>query len=331
MERILKAREGAPVSRTETLHHLSKFLPSAFQLFRPDDEVNRLSSYLPYIPCQINVYIKKSTLKCLENRYNSFGKPLVLAFVGDSQIRNVLEEIIVHLEPLLDFSVHTETGRITSTKEFVGHATKQFVTINSTMLIMELYWAETLREKRDMGNGSFGMIEIFERWADALATGMGSVPDIIYFGGGNWPLIQNLAPFAVDSVIKDLMLLRKHLSVLSKEVVLLLRTPTPWKPWARSYLKVTPNAALDFISQVGALLVKGTGVISWDTPTPVYLKEFDECVALWKTGKVNHLPQSWMCNSNNHFSQKANSVAANMIWNLLCNSISKVDSSHCCA
>ena len=155
------------------------------------------------------------------------------------------------------------------------------------------------------------------------------VPDILYFDDGMWATGEENDAVGVDSVIEDFHRLFPYLQNISRSSKLIWRTETPFKRWVAK--SAVPNAGLDMMNKLGYKLLERNGIWVWDTITPYYLKEFDQCKVLWKTGKGVNLPELWACHDYQHPSKFSETIASNLIWNFVCNKIMQVRPNHCCS
>ena len=281
--------------------------------------ISRVTPNLPHIPCSIHVYTKSEIKTCLIKRRILTGKILRIAFVGDSQVRNLLEDIILNLRVTLNLAANDKKGTNLTT-DFLDNSAKIDLPILGDYIELRLYWSTFLGKNRASFKTIQGAKDLLEAWAQNKSTAQDEhVPDILYFDNGVWDPgnIGSLA--SVESVSSDYFQLLPYIKNITKTTRVLLRNHTPIKEWIA--LNVIPNGKLDLLSQLAWHYFADTDVWIWDTMTPVYMKDVDECRNHWKAGFAYYLPRIWACHDLMHPSKISEDVAANMIWNYVCNDI----------
>ena len=354
-KKLQAARNGGTYSVTQALHELSRYMPSTYQVQVPPDETgslpkyefsntnpsrgedmksqhfSRMTSNLPYVPCKIHIYSDSDIKQCLAQRKKITSQPLRIAFVGDSQVRNLLQQIIMRLREPLELKTKELAGK-NLTINFLDSPVKHDFLIQGQDIEMKLYWSTFLSKKRENVFPKVifqGAKDVLEAWnINGTYTDGQVTPDLIYFDDGMWKRDNVYAEENVDNVRSDFENLSKTLSDLSKKTRLVFRPLTPFKHWiAKTFLE---NKRLDFENQIAWLKLVKTGTWIWDTITPVYLKEIDECWNHWRTGYGNNLPKLWNCADFQHLSRISENVASNMIWNYFCNDIRNMSTKYCC-
>ena len=360
LQNLHRARIGETNSLFDLYHELSRYMPNVYNSNQPSNRSKPLSKYqfsgnntfrdvdqvpqyerinifsrlfesLPYVPCKIHNYSDSDIKQCLAQRKKITGQPLRIAFVGDSQVRNLLQQIIMRLREPLELKTKELAGK-NLTIDFLDTPVKIDFLIHGRDIEMKLYWSTFLARKRkkQYPESTYqGAKDVLTAWNINGAYIDGQViPDMIYFDNGMWTEDRVYPEENVDNVRSDFENLSKTLSDLSKKTRLVFRPLTPFKHWiAKTFLQ---NKRLDFENQIAWLKLVKTGTWIWDTITPVYLKEIDECWNHWRTGYGNNLPKLWNCADFQHLSRISENVASNMIWNYFCNDILNLSDSHCC-
>lgn len=270
----------------------------------------------------------------MKRRYKLTGRKLKIAFVGDSLVRNLMERMVIHLRITLNIAAAGESG-MNLTTNFLEHTLKHFFPAEGDGIDLRLHWSAELgkdseKDQRSSKTTYQGARDIFQAWAQNVSV-KGAVPDIIYFDDGMWSSLMRSDLDAFEHVRSDIQAVLPFLKTLTQSSLLLFRAATPTKSYL--VLKRNPNSILDLIDQYTRSSLSGSGVWVWDSATPLYLKEFEECRRVWRAagGNKTNLPKDWSCLDNQHPSKTAEAVAENIMWNLVCNRLMKVDSGHCCS
>ncbi|KAF2365983.1 hypothetical protein FHG87_003254 [Trinorchestia longiramus] len=345
--RILeRVRHGAPMFNIKLLNDLARFLPKLLRDFefsnktfssqtpnitletKYHQKLKQTTSSLTYIPCKVHSYTKEEIKECLKRRKAITGRILRIAFVGDSQVRNLLEQMIKFLRVKRNLRAGNDMGLNLSTS-FLDTKYKQDLPVEGDDIQLRLYWSAFLGKPRDNTVTYQGAEDLFRVWAVNKTTQHGEeVPDILYFDDGMWSTGRHTEWGAVSVVKNDFDRLKPYLQNISRTTRLILRTQTPVKEWVAKH--AVPNSGLDMMNQIAWWVFRDTDLWIWDTVTPVYLREREDCKAYWKTGFGRSLPREWACFDYQHPSKISEMVAGNMIWNYVCNGINKIDDSHCC-
>lgn len=360
MTRLKMVRSGNPNPMTDSLHELSRYLPSILMpnnlpntnntnkiiyqysisnntsnhtnFIEMKEKLRKYRQAIPvqqFLPCEIHKYTEHDIYECLKEREQITGRVLKIAFVGDSQVRNLMEQMVLHLRVQLNLTVDNESGLNLST-QFLDNKAKYDLPVLGKGLELRLYWASFLAEKRDKEISRQGALDLFQVWAQNKTTKNGEeVPDIIYFDDGMWATGDDTEHAAVAMVIGDFYKLLPYFQKISRTTRLILRTHTPVKRWVAK--RKVPNAGLDLMNQAEWLAFQKSEIWMWDTISPFYLKEYDECLAYWRTGMGKNLPKLWACHDFQHPSKISEGIAANYIWNYVCNGIRDLTPKHCCS
>lgn len=332
---LFKARTGIFLSIIQSLHTFSKFLPDAFEA-STKVSLDRLSPTIPYVPCGIRIYNNSEIAQCLKRRFSEAGRALKIAFVGDSQVRSLMEKLVMELRVELNFSAAGKSKQDLDAG-FLNDKTKHMFPVHGDGLELKLYWSAELGKNtsQDFNNALYqGARDILEGWSRQLdddttdTKDKDSIPDIIYFDDGMWSITLQSELDALDSVFSDYKKLSPTFKKLATRSLLLLRTQTPMKHYLAT--KTMPNFALDIMNNLGWLALNKTGVWIWDTISPYYLREFDECRSIWSLSRKQS-PPSWGCGDYQHPSRIVESVSANMIWNIVCNRLMETPKQYCCS
>ena len=328
---LFQARNGADISIIQNLNTISKFLPSSY-IVHTRQSSQRVRSYVPYIPCRIHVYSKEEISHCLDKRFLITGNVLKIAFVGDSMVRNLMEKMVVDLKEVLNLTVAGDTG-VDLDVVFLNDKMRHMFPVEGKGLELKLHWSAELGKNSSNVFDRVvyqGARDILVDWSEKIDNPkfIHEVPNIIYFDNGMWSSSMRPEIVALDSVYSDYKDLFPVLKKLASNSLLLLRTQTPMKEYLA---KLTmPNGALDLMNNIGWFALNNSGVWIWDTPTPYYLREYNDCYSIWRAMR-NASPPSWACMDYQHPSRMAEAVADNMIWNFVCNKIMEISQDHCCS
>lgn len=333
LKHLKLANKGFPVSAIHELKYLSRYFPNKFS-FNVTQPINRLHFPPPYVPCHIHIYNESEISTCVKRRYELTGRKLKIAFVGDSLVRNLMERMVIHLGTTLNIAAAGESG-MNLTINFLDHTLKHFFPAEGDGIELRLHWSVELgkdseKDQRSSKTTYQGARDILQAWAQNVSV-KGAVPDIIYFDDGMWSSVMRLDLDAFEQVRADIQAVLPFLKTLSQSSLLLFRAETPTKSYL--VLKRNPNSILDLIDQYTRSSLSDSGVWVWDSAIPLYLKEFEECMRVWRAtgGNKTRLPKDWSCFDYQHPSKTAEAVAENIMWNLVCNRLMKVDSGHCCS
>ena len=290
----------------------------------------RLPTKLPLVPCAIHAYSNEEIKTCLQKRQDRIGRPLRLAFVGDSEIRSVIEQMILQLESTLHLKIN-EISLKNIGIGFLDQPLKIDIPVRGDGIEIRLYWSTFLgRSRVSPRMNRQGARDLLTDWSFNKSTQYGEdVPDLLYFDDGNWISDRKHEVDNIDTVRADFDEMVPILKNLSRFSRLIYRTSTPFKKWAAK--AQVENTRLDINDQLAWLKLPESGVWIWDTITPLYLKEIDECENHWKTGFAENLPKSWACTDFAHISKVVEHAASNMLWNYLCNDIMELNGTHCCS
>jgi len=333
---LSRAENGEPVSITSQLRRLARYLPTVLNLENltgysqlesekypfstsklngSQVEDNQYITKMPYIPCKIYIYSNSEIKQCLKLRRHLTGKILRIAFVGDSQPRNLLEEMVLKLRVELDLSNGNETGANLGI-EFLKNYYTNDLPITGDDIEMRLYWSASL--------------DLLKSWAKNKATDIGEeVPDILYFDDGVWKDLYHSEIDSTDRIKLEFDEVKSLLKNISRTSLILFRPITPVKEWIAT--KEIRNSQHDIVNQLAWLKFTRSGVWTWDTITPLYIKEINECRNHWSTHVFElNLPKLWNCLDFQHPSEISESFASNMLWNYVCNNVMNHGDEYCC-
>ncbi|XP_018019168.1 uncharacterized protein LOC108675650 [Hyalella azteca] len=283
---------------------------------------------MSYIPCNVHFYSPKEINACLTKRKEMTGRILKIAFVGDSQVRNLLEQMIMFLRVELNLRAGNSKG-FNLTTDFLNQKYKDDLPIEGEGIQLRMYWSTFLARNRDPSISKQGAKDLLQTWAQNRTSAKGEeVPDILYFNDGMWGPGETSEWGAISVVEDDFDKLKPYLQNISRTTRLILRTQTPLKKWVAK--QNVANSALDMMNQLAWLTLRDTDIWIWDTITPVYLRHRADCKAYWNTGLGGRLPPEWACGDFQHPSKLSETIAGNMIWNYVCNGVMRFDQQHCC-
>ena len=354
------ARRGNSKGINENLHTLSRYLPNhhysdkgrsneqkdieEYPFIKPNSsnlftkmsdpeavkyfERNWLMNHIPHVPCNIHIYNHSEIQICLRKRRQKYKRKLLISFIGDSLVRTLLEHIVINLRETLDLRNAEANGKNLTT-DFLDQASKIDWPVTGDDIEMRLHWSTAIGKTRQNFTTTQGAFDVFETWAKGLSSeGVEDVPDIIYFDSGLW---RDKSRYETDSIERMHLDLDKIAPFLKKlpNTRLIYRMQTTFKEWLAQNLLETGR--VEYVNQISWLTFEKIGVWLWDSVTPFYLKEIDECRNHWRTGFANNLPQAWNCGNFQHPSYTVESVAVNMLWNYVCNEVMEVEPGSCCA
>lgn len=326
-----------------SLATLARYLPQVFtvntttttkQGVQADPYLTRDSTTLPFLPCKVHLYTPEEVLACTQRYLTHTGAPLRIAFVGDSRVRNTMQQMLRSTLGRLQYRLAGEVqGLLDSTLEFLDSKTKANVPVVGEGVELRLHWSAFLDRQRDGQDVSRqGARDLLEAWASGTSTGPGDegpVPDIIYVTSGMWDTSLSDEDMAVSDFLHTLHVMTPVLEALARRTRVLWHVHGPIKAWLAT--RQVPNTALDLMNVASWARLGRAGVWLWDSLTVLTLRQQSECLALHLTGLAPLLPPSWGCDDFQHAGEDVEDAATNMLWNLACNSVLDLPSDHCCA
>ena len=280
------------------------------------------ASMSPVINCTIHLFSPYEIKRCLMFRRRKRGSKLRIAFIGDSLVRNLMEQMVDHLRNLLVLKI-VEPRNMNIEDNFLDKKVKHDIKIDGLNIVLEFFWSAFMN--KDTSLQRIGPTKILRSWVDRNYTK--HVPDIIIMDTGLWEFKSKDEVDAIADVINDMKNIRTILEKLSTASFILWRSNAPVKSWLAKGM--VPNSALDLLNQVSFLSLKNSGVWFWDSFLLLLMKEYEHCRIEYNMTRHMH-PQ--LCGDYMHPSKKVTeAAAANMVWNHVCNSILSAPAGYCCS
>lgn len=338
-----KARREGDVLMRPHLATLARYLPPLFTVnitaahgktelaVKADKNLSRSLPSLPFLPCQVHVYTPKEVLACTRKFEQNTGSPLRIAFVGDSRVRNTMEQMIRVNLNTLQLKLTGEQNIVDLKDNFLDNKVKVNVPVQGEGLELRLHWSAFLEIKRNPSDVSKqGARDLLEAWASGTPSiNDGPIPDIIYATSGLWDTSMDHDDTAVDQFLYMLTVMSPTLERLSQLTRVIWHVHGPIKEWLA--LRDIPNAGLDMMNRAAWLKLGQSGVWLWDSHTIMMLRQHAECQALHVAGLDKLVPASWGCQDFQHAGHDVEDGAVNMLWNMACNPVLKLSSNHCCS
>lgn len=319
---------------------LSRYLPRKFAVnvtsskngtleVQASENVTRSLQSLPFVPCKVHVYRPSEVAECTQ-KYKDTGSPLRIAFVGDSRVRNTMQQMIRALRSTVDLRLAGEQKNLDINLGFLDQKTHFNVPVVGEGVELRLHWSAFLERQRQPDDVSKqGARDLLEAWASRTPSAQdGPIPDIVYLTSGLWDTSMNFEAVAVSEFIHTLRVMSPVLEKLSAVTRVIWHVHGPIKKWLA--VRDVPNTALDMMNRVAWKRLGKAGVWLWDTHTVMMLRQHAECQALHKAGLTKLVPHTWGCQDFQHAGRDVEDAAANMLWNLACNRVLSVGSGHCC-
>ncbi|XP_045131127.1 uncharacterized protein LOC123516093 [Portunus trituberculatus] len=317
---------------------LARYLPRLFQVnVSPDGSVqgnasaSRVGHMAPLLPCALHHYAPQDVATCARRHLAATGSPLRLAFVGDSLVRNTLQEMVRSTRGALHYRV--EGGDEDEALRFLDMPAKYDTPVQADGLDLSFHWSAFLHKPRNFTDVTHqGARDLLEAWAAGRAgprAGDGPPPNVVCASSGMWDTSLEDDDEAVEGFVNTLNVMGPVLQALARRVRVLWHVHGPIKPWLAT--RGVPNAALDMMNVASWKRLGGGDVWLWDSRTVLALRQYTECRALHRAGLDALVPREWGCRDFQHPGKDVERAAVNMIWNLACNARLALHHSHCCA
>ena len=280
--------------------------------------VTEITEYLqkelfPLSKRNIRIYSNNDAYKCFKYRKKKLKRPLKLTFIGDSQVRNIMETIIEYISPRVKLKITLPNHF--KLDDFLNKKIKKDVVVRSDNLILHMIWRTSI-----LGPGSEGIGSIFNQW---LVT-PGLIPDLVLMDTGLWELKNHSEIDAINSVIYKIGRVLPSLLNISKKLNIIWVPNGPMKYWLAT--DFVPNAALHFINNFLFLKLQNSNIWFWESSLMVFQMEHELCRMLHKEKKSffaspKRKKISLLCGDFMHSSKHVTGrVLVNILLNLLCNS-----------
>ncbi|XP_071538287.1 uncharacterized protein [Panulirus ornatus] len=333
-----RARKRQDVLMMPSLATLARYLPQVFRInltsgqeVEADLKVSRASTTLPFLTCRVHLYTPAEVLACTRHYRSHRAAPLRIAFVGDSRVRNTMQQMIRSTMHRLGYRLEGEHQDLDATLAFLDSKTKANVPVLGEGLELRLHWSAFLEQERNGQDVSRqGARDLLEAWASGSSGPRdGPIPDIVYVTSGFWDTSMSPEDDAVSDFLHTLHVMTPILQTLARRTRVLWHVHGPIKAWLAR--RGVPNAALDMMNRASWARLDRAGVWLWDSRTILTLRQMSECRALHLAGLVPLLPATWGCQDFQHAGRDVEDAAANMLWNLACNDVLGLATDHCCA
>ncbi|KAG7175059.1 uncharacterized protein LOC121858707 [Homarus americanus] len=347
----VRAVKGLGIARTQLdetmmphLATLARYMPQVFTAnvtsataasshvkIEADPHLTRAATSLPFLPCEVHLYTPAEVLTCTRRYLAHTGAPLRIAFVGDSRVRNTMQQMIRGTLHHLQYRLEGDTHAMNDTLGFLDSKAKVNIPVVGDGLHLRLHWSTFLHRQRQPDDVSRqGARDLLEAWASGTPGPQdGPVPDIIYVTSGLWDTSMSSGDEAVSDFMYTLQVMTPILNKLARRSRVLWHVHGPIKAWLA--IREVPNGALDMINRAAWAKLGHGGVWLWDSHTVMMLRQHTECRALHQAGLAPLTPTSWGCRDFQHAGKDVEDGATNMLWNLACNALLHLPQHHCCA
>ncbi|CAL4078384.1 unnamed protein product [Meganyctiphanes norvegica] len=339
------ARKYANMEMMPHLATLARYLPQLFTLnvtLEDDDRFSlnlnttpsRSMTKLPFVSCNIHQYTSDEVDRCTKEYKRLTGEPLRVAFVGDSRIRNTMQQMIRKLHAKVALKAGNEDIDM-DLSTFLDTKVKLNLPIRGDAIELRLHWSAYLDEVRvvdqlDPRVAHQGARDLLEAWVYGNFTEKdGPPPHLIYMSNGLWETNMNDDDVAVEESMTTMKTMRPLLNKLSRMSQILWHMHGPFKDWIA--IRNKPTYALDMMNRMSWKYLRDTNIWLWDTRTVLTLKERTECQALHEANLTRKVPWYWGCSDFQHAGMDVEDATGNMIWNLACNKILNFSPDKCCS
>ncbi|XP_068215645.1 N-acetylneuraminate 9-O-acetyltransferase-like [Palaemon carinicauda] len=338
-----RARLEQDILMMPHLQTISNYLPQLFKLnttpvaMMNSDEaqvnkyISRASESLPFLLCNMHLYTPADVGKCTRKILEDTGQPLRIAFIGDSRVRNTMEQIIRSTQHEIKYRLPREPNEQNTSVEFLNQKSKINIPAIGDGIELRLHWSAYLdldRNPKDVSQQ--GAKDLLEAWSRGTpGPDDGPIPDMAYITSGMWDASMFPEDAAADGFISTLEKMAPILKKLATRTIVLWHIHGPIKEWLA--LRDVPNGALDIMNRVSWRWLRDSNVWLWDSRTVLMLRELSECMYLNQSTLNTQIPTEWGCSDFQHAGKDVEDAAANMLWNLACNKVLEFSSEHCCA
>ena len=283
------------------------------------------TSVAPLTDCRVRHFSSSRISKCLLDRRKLFGRRLKIVFIGDSQVRNLMEQIVENLRKTLKLRI-VNPANMNINNDFLNKKVKHDVIVHGSNIRLQLIWSECITIRSNILEKG-GPRHLLQSWAEDSTNNGVSTPDLVILDTGLWSLKNSSEINAIGDIITHFKEITPLITNLSKVSRVIWLPNGPVKDWlAKSTIH---NTALDLMNQLAWLKLRESGVWFWDTSLIIFLQELEYCRRLYEAkGETPKI----LCGDFMHASKLiAETRMANMIWNLVCNHFTKDTETLCCS
>ena len=309
-------------------------------LMKSKENVAKHITTWPYCHCKIRRYTPSLVNQCLERINRKIGRPVSIAFIGDSMVRQTLEDIVEDYKEELHLRPQGES-EIQLNLKFLDHKLKVNLPILGDNIHLRLFWAPYMEKYKDAhpslndsGVSFQGAFDVLNNWYyNNFTQKDGPLPDLILASNGLWSAYKFLEDEWPITALDDHALALKTLSPIIKN--LSSRTRILWnvhhkvkKGHARND---QVNAILELMNMMEWYMLSDSNLWFWESQTVLALRNFIEC-RVYREMKIDRLvPSLWKCFDWQHPGYRARKTAVNMIWNMVCNREMESEEKYCCS
>ncbi|CAL4122181.1 unnamed protein product, partial [Meganyctiphanes norvegica] len=331
---------------------LARYLP---QIFKADlkhnpikdfdmtnkENISRASQSLPFVPCSMHIYTPIDVKMCTEHFKRSWHVPLKITFIGDSRTRNTMQEMAKIL--IKELNLHTAAEDPQQLMYLITNIEgRSNIPANGNNIEINYIFAPIIERKvaKPIPGYDFlgyGARDIFEVWSEGKSwinihrNQTFHLPHLVVVNTGMWYNMKTPAEVAVSEFIHAMHIMTPILKRLSK----ITRVLWPLHGPIKENLAYTPDLdwtpVLDLMNSITWLKLRDSNVWLWDTRTILMLRQKQECFELYEAGLGNVLLLELGCLDMKHAGKDVERGAINMIWNLVCNSLLNMKTTHCCS
>ena len=279
--------------------------------------ITNVNSEFPFINCKEHIYDAHDTNSCLVKLHSERQMPLNIAFLGDSHARYLMAQMLKDLESTFSMDESTmEKFHILYWKHIKYYWNLDLPLLNST-----LFWLPFVRSESDDIYSIESFCQAFQN-----RTSTSYKPDLLIISSASWYATVDTAD-SFNHFEKNIKYLKKCLSEISSKI------PVLWLVTGTATRRL--SSAMDMLASLTWQMLRGTNIWVWDTPAVYAMREKSFiCPEFLQNGSINKtflVPLSWRCTEDVHGGWLYNVRAVNMMWNLVCNRVLGLNTTHCCS
>ncbi|KAL7648364.1 UNVERIFIED_CONTAM: hypothetical protein RMT77_000270 [Armadillidium vulgare] len=345
LESFQKSKNGLPYLPDKFLFEAAKELNNSYSLYSLKDKISFYFTDIwssirkwPFSPCNVFQYEPQDVKQCFDRYSVITQNRLRIAFLGDSMIRPIMEEIVKYVidEVKLRHCNSSEDVRDAFLEDyFLDKKFKSNICLHGNGIELRLYWASYIMNPVSKNGSSKyqGAKEILYSWAlKKEDPRIDPIPDILYIGTGMWnfKLVGNVDD-GIDDHLKHVNELFPLLDKISQRTQIFWHVH-PTFLYLKKFSAFFRDSGLHWMNQISYMnLFKNEKIWFWETLAVFSVKEKLQCVNLINAFESSRiLPFQFRCHEVDHPGLAARRTGINMIFNVACNRILNIKENHCC-